>query len=275
MKERSSVVQERLRAVLEGGLGVGVGQGDRLGAEGEELGQVDADGHLVADEIAVALAGDESGEWSGRAPFGYSVDKETKTLRPNDAAALVPVIFDTYVAGQLGATAIAHWLNRSGRRSVADNLWDGRSVIRVLRNPAYVGKVRHDDTEYDGRHEPLIDQAVFDAAQKLLDERGGDIYRHPKSAYVLGGLTRCRDCQGAFIGQSAYGKSKRVYRYYVCRTQATKGKRACHAQRVSADALEKAVIASLVDTYSDVDLFQEAHQSRGRGDQRHCSRCPG
>jgi site-specific DNA recombinase len=78
---------------------------------------------ILIDRITAGLGRKAArGEWSGRPPFGYTLDKDTKTLRVNDAAALVPVIFDTYVAGQLGATAIAHWLNQTGQRSVADNL---------------------------------------------------------------------------------------------------------------------------------------------------------
>ena|SRR5680860_573373 len=126
----------------------------------------------------------------------------------------------------------------------------------MLRNPVYIGKISHDDTTHDGKHDAILDPAVFDQAQQILDERVGDRPQlMSKSDYLLSGLTRCTSCQGAYVGISANGRLGR-YRYYACRSRQAKGKRACPAERVRADALERAVIDALLDAYNDIDLFQ-------------------
>src|SRR5579884_2410382 len=57
------------------------------------------------------------GEWlGGPGPYGYDLDPATKTLIPNtDEAAVVRVIFNKYVSERVGATALANWLNDTGR----------------------------------------------------------------------------------------------------------------------------------------------------------------
>jgi site-specific DNA recombinase len=198
------------------------------------------------------------GEWlGGRGPCGYDLDKDTKTLAVNATEApIVQAIFDKYVTERLGATAIANWLNDTGRRTKYGSLWSGQTVLRMLRNPVYIGKISHDDATHDGKHDAILDPAVFEQAQQILDERAGDRPQlMSKSDYLLSGLTRCTSCHGAYVGISANGRLGR-YRYYACRSRQAKGKRACPAERVRADGLETAVIDAVLDTYANFDLFE-------------------
>jgi site-specific DNA recombinase len=168
------------------------------------------------------------GEWlGGPAPYGYALDSATKTLTANaDETAVVQAIFAKYVDERLGAKAIANWLNDTGRRTRSGNLWTGQAALRLLRNPVYLGKIRHDETTHDGKHDAILDDEVFEQAQDLLDEQAAEaVDRAAASDYLLSGLTRCTTCcGGAYIGAGAQGKN-RYYRYYVCRSRQTKGVR--------------------------------------------------
>ncbi len=201
------------------------------------------------------------GEWlTGRRPYGYHLDSSAKTLTVHDdEAAVVQAIFAKYVDERLGATAIANWLNDTGRRTRYDNFWTGQAILRLLRNPVYIGQIRHGDTIHDGKHDAILDQRLFDQAQALLDERAAEsaTEQPTESEYLLSGLTRCTSCGGAFIGAGARGRSD-YYRYYTCRSRQTKGARACTAQRLPAEDLEDRVIAALLATYDNLDLFQHA-----------------
>ncbi len=200
------------------------------------------------------------GEWlGGRGPYGYDLDKNTKTLVVNhDEAAVVQAVFAKYVTERHGGIAIANWLSDTGRRTKYGGLWSGQTVLRVLRNPVYIGKISHDSAIHEGKHDAIVDPALFDRAQAILNERSAQ--PTPTTAttdYLLSGLTRCTDCQGAYIGQRAHGR-RGPYPYYVCRSRATKGARACTGSRIPAKELEKRVIDSLLTTYDDLDLFEEA-----------------
>lgn len=54
------------------------------------------------------------------------------------------------------------------------NLWTGQAILRLLRNPVYLGKSRHDNTTHDGRHDAILDADVFQQAQQLLDEQAAE-----------------------------------------------------------------------------------------------------
>ena len=214
---------------------------------------------MLIDRITAGFEREAArGEWlGGRGPCGYDLDKDTKTLAVNATEApIVQAIFDKYVTERLGATAIANWLNDTGRRTKYGSLWSGQTVLRMLRNPVYIGKISHDDATHDGKHDAILDPAVFEQAQQILDERAGDRPQlMSKSDYLLSGLTRCTSCHGAYVGISANGRLGR-YRYYACRSRQAKGKRACPAERVRADGLETAVIDAVLDTYANIDLFE-------------------
>ncbi len=201
------------------------------------------------------------GEWlGGPGPYGYDLEPATKTLTTNpEEAAVVQVIFDKYVSERLGATALANWLNDTGRRSRRGRLWTNQSVLRLLRNPVYIGKISHDDAVHDGKHQPIIEDVAFDAAQQILDERAAESTAQPPSTsdYLLTGLVRCLACEGAYVGVSAHGRSN-TYRYYACRTRQVSGARGCPGHRVPADDLEAAVMDMLLNLYDDLDLFQDA-----------------
>ena len=201
------------------------------------------------------------GEWlGGPGPYGYTLNSATKTLVPDpDEAATVGAIFAKYVEERYGATALANWLNDTGQRSRHGRLWSNQTVLRVLRNPVYLGKIAHGDDLHDGKHASILDESLYARAQLLLDERAAEstTIRPTTSQYLLSGKLRCQTCGGAYVGAGAHGRNS-FYRYYVCRTRQAKGARACPAQRVPADDLEDAIAAALVATYDAHDLFESA-----------------
>jgi site-specific DNA recombinase len=45
------------------------------------------------------------------------------------------------------------------------------TIGSILTNPFYVGRVRYNGEERDGKHEALIDRALWDEVQALRTER--------------------------------------------------------------------------------------------------------
>jgi site-specific DNA recombinase len=93
------------------------------------------------------------------------------------------------------------------------------AVHRLLRNPLYVGKVRHNDDLFLGEHEPIIDPEVFERVQRTLDLRasGTGTRRPRRSESLLTGLLRCLPCDAAMSTSHAYNHKKQRYPYYRCR----------------------------------------------------------
>ncbi|HEX9767298.1 MAG TPA: recombinase family protein, partial [Nitriliruptorales bacterium] len=232
--------------------------------------------NLLIDRITKGFARKAArGEWvGGRPPYGYRVDSETKTLAPEpDEATLVRDVFTKYADEHQGAVTIANWLNDTGRRTRHGHYWTGQTLLRMLRNPVYRGKIVHHDSVHDGKHDALVTPSLFERTQELLEERGQTTREakkasqdsaatntkgRPRSDYVLTGLVRCTACKGAFIGRTAHGRGGRAYRYYVCRTHKAKGARACTAPRLPADDVEDGVVSALLALLGDTDLIQDA-----------------
>jgi len=175
------------------------------------------------------------GEWlGGPGPYGYQLDSASKTLTVEAGeAAVVRAIYARYTDERSGAPGLAHWLNDTGRRSRRCRLWSTQTVLRVLRNPVYVGKIVHGEDLHEGKHEPILDKATFARAQLLLQAGSAEspAVRPNSSDYLLSGLLRCTACHGAYVGAGAHGRGG-FYRYYVCRTGQAKGAHACAGPRI-------------------------------------------
>jgi DNA invertase Pin-like site-specific DNA recombinase len=80
---------------------------------------------------------------SGRTPYGYTRDKETKLLVPDEVKApVVRRIFDLYAEVKLGTTAIARTLDAEAAPPPRKQGWSPNALQLILANPAYCGLVR-------------------------------------------------------------------------------------------------------------------------------------
>jgi site-specific DNA recombinase len=203
------------------------------------------------------------GGWlGGTVPWGYRVDRETGFLEVNpDEAPLVPIIFDLYLHRRMGARGIVSWLNQRGHRTRGGKPWSFNLVFTVLRNRVYLGEVAFRDKWFPAPHKALIDPEVFAGVQRLLNARGENHSkrRSNPSDFLLSSLIVCEGCGGRFIGTRANGKMY-LYRYYSCCTRQRYGTQTCGIDRVDAGRLDAAVLESLLRTYEDQQLLDEAVQ---------------
>lgn len=158
------------------------------------------------------------------APYGYNKIKikgdKGYTLEPNKSEAkVVQLIFDMYLKGD-GKMVIAKKLDALGISPRSGKPWSSATVINILKNPVYIGKVRWGYRKYtkeltdgtvikhreknddcvlvDGLHPPIISEDDFDRAQKTLKHHT----RPPVKADVslknpLSGLIYCGKCGAA------------------------------------------------------------------------------
>jgi site-specific DNA recombinase len=126
----------------------------------------------------------------------------------------------------------------------------------------------------DAGHPPLVEEGLFDAAQAILAERGEDVSKRASNSsdYLLTGLVVCGGCGRHFTGTRATGRNS-TYRYYTCGGRQRYGTKTCAAERLPAEALDNAVVRSLLAAYEDTDLFakavSEAQERAQLGHSRH------
>lgn len=119
---------------------------------------------------------------AGKVPYGYDVDPKTRQLVPNPIEApRVTDIFRHAANGDL-PSRIASAINNLGwptkvyhsKRSdqtTGGGKWTARQIIDTLRNPVCIGRFADGKKTRDGCHDPIVDQATFDAEQRHLDAR--------------------------------------------------------------------------------------------------------
>src|SRR5271166_5944525 len=129
-------------------------------------------GERIRDKIA---ASKRKGMWmGGLVPLGYEVRDRQLVINPSEAET-VRQIFQRYC--ELGSVRLLkEELDRNGIRSklrIARNgvQSGGQSFSRgalytLLRNPIYIGEVRHKGTRYPGLQEPIIARVGWDKVQE-------------------------------------------------------------------------------------------------------------
>jgi hypothetical protein len=112
----------------------------------------------------------------------------------------------------------------------------------MLRDRYYLGYLTYRNEELPGRHEPLIDQHLFDRVQAVLDTRTTSGERRRVHHHYLKGTLYCghrhqEGTTGRMIIQHAVTRSDE-YTYFFCRNRQ---QRTCPAPYVNVAVAEQAV----------------------------------
>jgi len=173
------------------------------------------------------------GEWpAGTCPMGYMrAAKHDNVLRIDPRKAeTVRTVFALYAGGSSSIE-----ISRETGIPV-------KTILnRVLRNPIYIGRIRYGDYEGPGKHEPIIDEALYRRVQELLPGAvPGPRPNRRRYDYLLGGLVHCH-CGHSCRPYSATNRHGKKYAYYRCGNTDHRPRRS-----IPAAALEDAVIAGIL-----------------------------
>ena len=162
----------------------------------------------------------------GRVPnlvFGYDkIPGEKYTLKINEEEAkIVKEIFESYVYKGMGTTKIAWELNDRGiRTKKTKSKWVQTSIVRMLKNPIYTGRVTNKKSEItdfitgsrkdlpeedwivaDKPEMRIISDELFNRTQEILEQRSNEFKlksKREKTEYVFSTLIYCKHCGYSF-----------------------------------------------------------------------------
>jgi site-specific DNA recombinase len=173
----------------------------------------------------------EEGNYLGtRPPYGYQIQADEKgryLVSHPDQAAVVGMIFAWYTmdhpTDSMGANKIANRLNELGYHSYHGMAWNSSSILHILKNAVYIGRIQWKKRIYHkandplkrretktrpqsewidvkGKHHPLIASETFAKAQSILKRKAHTPY-HFQSGIVnpLAGLIKCEPCGAAMV----------------------------------------------------------------------------
>ena len=229
----------------------------------------------VRDKIAAAK---KRGKHCGGYPvLGYDSDPVTKKLVVNkEEAETVKLVFRKYLeTGSAHEVALELerrgcrgkvWTTKGGVRHDGQKV-NNQMVYRMLKSPLYVGRVPHRDTSYPGEHEAIIDQATWDAAQKLLSTHlTHDAKRRTPRLQPFAGLVRCGHCNGAMTVRQTVKTKNRQYCYYICNEDTKRNIRSCPTPRLPAEEFESLVLREIATVLKTPTMLAEIDRRLGEDD---------
>ena len=187
----------------------------------------------------------------GYVPYGYTLDPEKGLVVHDEEALIVRKMFKMYALGKEGASAICKRLNEAGHRNRNGKKWGRRVVLYMLRNPVYVGKIRWREVLYEGTHDPLVSDVLFEKADAVLQERHEESKGrqwHNGDERLLTGIMRCARCGSHMFGGGGYKNGVHVP-YYVCSKRFNDHD--CEQDYVRAELLESAVTEDIKTMFRD------------------------
>ena len=220
-------------------------------------------GERIRDKVAASKA---KGMWmGGPVPLGYRLDSRKLLVEPSEAE-VVRHIFRRYVALGNGRELIEE-LEADGYRTKVRSYKDGSTrggglftrgmLFALLGNRTYLGQVEHKGSVYDGEHDAIIEQALWDAVHARIEDnrvarKRGDNVENPS---LLVGLLY--DPAGRRMSPSHASKPGKRYRYYVTPPDELR-EGDPPAWRMPAQEIEDAVTRRLASFLADAKAVADA-----------------
>ena len=139
-------------------------------------------------------------------PVGYKTvgEKGHKIiLVEEEKAVMVKKMFELYASGNYSIKKLTLTMFEEGLRSYHGVKLVKSRVHRLLREPFYTGKMRWNGQIYDGKHEPIITQELYDKVQNMLT--GKTTPKLTRHDYLFNRLCRCATCGGLTTWESQRG----------------------------------------------------------------------
>lgn len=198
----------------------------------------------------------KSGLWHGgfKAPIGYRYKDNVLSVDPYEAE-YIRRIFREYAAGRT-LTSITNDLIREGVRTYY-GLFTYNTIRTILDNVVYLGIIKHNDREYPGLHEAIIDRETFDKVQKRLEyQRKTDVshLHFSQKTSLITGLCYCADCKRKMIITHGWKRKDGTYnRYLTCSKKREVG---CKNQNYRVDIIEDYILDQIQKLTLDPKYFE-------------------
>lgn len=187
----------------------------------------------------------EAGLWrgGGKIPFPYRYDRNTGTLIPiPEQVELLHKMISLYISGKS--------FNVIGKIVGMDESMVETRILSITNT----GKVPYKDEVYDGQHEAVVSDELYEEILRVNKVRSREKYeRH----YLLSGKVFCGHC-GAKYRYQKWGKRLIMYCYSQQKSKPKYIKDPnCNNKRWDTFEVEDAVLEELFKMSLDLDLFKK------------------
>jgi DNA invertase Pin-like site-specific DNA recombinase len=195
-------------------------------------------GERIRDKIA---ASKKKGMWmGGTVPLGY-LCQERKLIVNESEASTVRTIFNEFLRLK-SVQSLRDWLRENNIQSRRGGYFFHGPLYLMLRNPIYLGLIKHKKETYPGEHPAIIARETWNRVQTQLDDNVQGKRRKArvtKESLFVGTLF---DSSGMRYTPTHANKYGRRYRYYTSQAVIKKTKKGDGPGRIPAPDVEKEVV---------------------------------
>ena len=186
---------------------------------------------------------------TNKQPYGYSKDKDTMKLVPNEYAPFAKLIFELY--DEIGTLhGVSEELYRIGiPTKEGKERWTYITIKRMLRNKKYIGTMflnkenSRDYVEHPNAHTAIVDEELFYRVNKRLDNvRDHKTNKRFALQNPFAGITFCRECHSIMKLHNLKYKYIRCSNYH------------CDCKFIRFEDFEDKVLSKLEDILKSIDV---------------------
>ncbi len=221
-------------------------------------------GERVRDKFA---ASKRKGLWMGGVvPLGYDVKDRQLHINP-DEAANVHTLFALFLKTQSPTQMVKpladmnikskQRITKKGK-TVGGVALDIGGIYKILNNPVYIGKTTYKNELYEGRHEAIITQDMWEATQTLLQARAPKTTTQTKREQraLLSGLLKCSGCLSAMTPvHTTKCQGKKRYRYYAATGYKQGRCKECPTKQINAGEIERHVLQHIQTVFATPEMI--------------------
>lgn len=193
----------------------------------------------------------ERGEWPAPAPFGYKkVNKQV--VIDETRSPYLRRMFEMYSTGEYSLLQVTDAVYDMGMRTKTGKKIMRHTLRHMLMNKFYRGLMSRQGKLYQGKHEAIVSQEIFDRVQDVL--HGRHHAKPEKHFYSARGFLNCANC-----GCMITADTKKGYQYYYC----TNGKGVCkeHRQYLRSEVVDKMFSQLFQELKFDEELIELSGQA--------------
>lgn len=179
-------------------------------------------GERIRDKIS---ASKQKGMWMGGVPpIGYEV-KDRRLIPNGEHAQFIRMIYERYLELESINHLVEDLRHRQIRTPIRASLKGNRTgdcymtrgaLQHILRNPIFIGKIRHKDKIYDGLHPPIMSEDLWNKVQKKKMDNSGDTRATRRLRHEPKPLQgKIYDIEGNLYTPSFTHQRGKRYRYYI------------------------------------------------------------
>lgn len=222
----------------------------------------------IRDKIA---ASKQKGMWmGGRVPLGYDIQEKLLIVNELEAK-IVRHIFDRYLIlgcvrklkTELDAQGYVSKPRVLNGQPAGEKKFSRGMLYALLKNPIYIGKIRHKGKLFDGQHVAIIDNHIWHQVQARIvqNKHHNKIRTKSKDPSLLAGLIY--DDKNNPMSPTHTRKDNRRYRYYISQAALQfKENNTGSVVRISAQIVESLVINVLLKLLTTAQQLLDAIQEK-------------